>query len=652
MAPRDRQGIARAWARSTTGFGAVAAAAAGFVAGLTLDAIGAPVPAAIAYGAGIVIGGWGPGRDGIRALGERRLDVDLLMVVAAIAAALLGQWRDGSLLILIFATTGALEDAATERTAAGVRALLVDSPESAERIVAGAQPVVVPVDQLTVGDRVLVRPGGRVPTDGTVVDGEAAVDESSLTGESMPRRKVPGRPVMAGSTVSEGALAVEVTTIAADSTLARLSAAVDEAVEQQPPTQLFIERFEQRYSIGVVVAALLLVAIGPWWWGWTVDETVLRTMTFLVVASPCAVVLATMPATLSALAAAARHRVLLRGGTVLEQLAVVDLAAFDKTGTLTVGTPRVVAVTVVDDEPSGLDEDRLLAVAAAAERWSEHPIGRAIVTAAGERHLTVPTADEVELVPSRGVVATVDRARVRVGGHALLGDFEARADGSVVGVEIGGRIAGYIELSDQVRAEAACTIACLADGGVHETWMLTGDHALAAASVAAQAGVARHGHDLLPDDKVAAIRRLDPSGRRLVYVGDGVNDAAALATAGVGVSLGQGGAALALDAADLIIMDDDLHRLPDVIALAKRTRRIVRTNLAFALVVIVTLVTVDLAGRLPLVLGVIGHEGSSAIVALNGLRLLRWRPPSHPRRPINLLPADPGPAVARSGSTS
>ncbi len=635
MASPDMPIAARAWVACTGGNGAVVAAAVGFAGGLVLDALGASALAVVAYGVGIVLGGWGPGRDGVEALLDRRLDVDLLMVVAAIAAAALGQWRDASLLILIFATTGALENAATERTAAGVRALLVDSPESAERIDAVGRPVVVAVDDLAVGDRVLARPGSRLPTDGVVVEGEAAVDESSLTGEPLPRRKVAGRAVLAGSTVSEGALVVEVTVPAADSTLARLAAAVDEAIEQQPPTQLFIERFEQRYSLGVIVAALLLVLVGPWWWGWTLDETVIRTMTFLVVASPCAVVLATMPATLSALAAAARHRVLIRGGAALERLATVDVAAFDKPGTLTVGAPTVLAITPSEDRRHDFDVDRILALAAATEQWSEHPIGRAIVAAAGDRDLGLPTASDVELIPSRGAAATVDGMRVRVGGAALLGELAPGAN--VVGVEVDGNLCGFIELADRVRDEAACTISCLSGGGVGETWLLTGDHAAAAAAVGDATGVARRSHGLMADDKVAAIRQIDPSGQRVVYVGDGVNDAAALATAGVGVSLAQGGSALAIDAADVIIMDDNLHRLPDVIGLARRCRRIVHANLVFALAVIVALVTLDLLGRLPLILGVLGHEGSSAIVALNGMRLLRWKPSAHTlaRRPAS-----------------
>ncbi|QGG96256.1 cadmium-translocating P-type ATPase [Actinomarinicola tropica] len=460
----------------------------------------------------------------------RRLDVDLLMVVAAVAAAMLGQWRDGSLLIFIFATTGALEEAATERTAAGVRALLVDAPESAERLEADGGTTHVAPDDLLVGDRVLVRPGARIPSDGVVVDGEAAVDESSLTDEPLPVRKVAGRTVFAGATVTEGALVVEATEVTADSTLARLAAAVDEAIEQQPPTQLFIERFEQRYSIGVVATAVLLVVVGPWWWGWTTEDTVMRIMTFLVVASPCAVVLATMPTTLSALAAAARHGVLIRGGAVLERLAAVDLAAFDKTGTITIGSPQVVDIALVSGRSGTadqLDEDTLLGLAAAAERWSEHPIGQAIVTAATERGIALAEATDVELIPSRGVQATVDSRRVRVGGAALLGDLDSGDANTVVGIEVDGTLRARLTLDDEIRVEASCTVACLVDGGVRETWLLTGDRITSASRVATAVGIDHHAYDLLPDGKADAIRRLGVDGHRVVYVGDGVNDAAA-----------------------------------------------------------------------------------------------------------------------------
>ncbi|MFV0525101.1 MAG: heavy metal translocating P-type ATPase [Acidimicrobiales bacterium] len=680
------------WTRLTGGLTAALVAAAGFVAGLAFDAIGWPTVAVAAYAAGILVGGWEPGREGLQALRERRLDVDLLMVLAAVAAAGLGQWRDGSLLILIFATTGALEAMATARTAAGVRALLVEAPEMAERLDVHGEPSPVAADQLEVGDRILVRPGARIPVDGVVVEGEAAIDESSLTGEAIPARRTVGRGVLAGSTVAEGAVVVEVTKTAADSTLARLAAAVDEAVEQQPPTQLFIERFEQRYSVGVVVAALAIVVIGPWWWGWSLDETVIRTMTFLVVASPCAVVLATMPATLSALAAAARHRVLIRGGAVLEHLADIDVAAFDKTGTLTEGSVRVVDVVVLPGPGPALGGDELLGLAAAVERWSEHPIGRAVVVAADERGLAAGPATGVEIIPSRGVSGTVGDRRVRVGGAALipsLADVEIRGrstsadagvlaapdapqagpvetgpvetglvetglvetglvEGGIVGVELDGALRGLLVLDDAVRANAACTVTCLVDGGVRETWLLTGDRARPAATVAAATGVDRQAHDLLPHEKAEAVQRLGADGGRVVYVGDGVNDAAALAFASVGVSLAQGGSALAIDAADMILMDDDLHRLPDVAQLARRTRRLVRANLAFAVTVIVVLVGLDLAGRLPLVLGVVGHEGSSVIVALNGLRLLRWRPRRPPQAhlpPRAAAPAGPEPVA-------
>ncbi|MFV0309004.1 MAG: heavy metal translocating P-type ATPase [Desertimonas sp.] len=630
--PNDRPSADRgpiAWSR----WGPPAASAAGFAVGLTLELVGtAPWAAVTAYLLGVLVGGWGPGRDGLAALRDRRLDVDLLMVVAAIAAAALGQWRDAALLILIFAVSAALEDAASARTAAGVRSLLVSSPERADLIGVDGTTHAVPVEQLAVDDRVLVRQGARVPIDGVVLEGEAAIDESSLTGESLPVRKIAGRSVLAGSLVTEGALVVRVAAVAGDSVLARLAAAVSEAVEQRPPTQLLVERFEQRYSIGVVVAAVALAATGPWLFGWDGSTTVTRVMTFLVVASPCALVLSTMPATLAALAVAARRGVLVRGGTVLERLADVDVVAFDKTGTLTTGQPTVTAIHL--DEIGSTDE--LLALAAAAEAWSEHPIGHAILAAAADRSLSVPAATNVEVRASRGVSALVGGRRVRVGGAALLGELPLGGSGgdgdrgSVVGVEIDGRLAGRIVLTDRVRPEASCTVACLERAGVAEMWLLTGDRAPVAGHVGETVGIDRRRHDLLPGDKAAEVARLGGGPRQVVYVGDGVNDAAALATAAVGVSLGQRGAALAVDTADLVLIDDHLHHLPDLVHLARRTRRVVRTNLWFALSVIVVLVGLDLAGRLPLVLGVMGHEGSSLLVALNGLRLLRWRPPAHP----------------------
>lgn len=610
-----------------------AAAAVGatvcFVVGVVLDLWVADAGWARAvFLLGVVAGGWRPALDGLRALRDKRLDVDLLMVIAAGAAIATGQWRDAALLIVIFATSGALEAAATARTTAGVRSLLIDSPDQAELLV-GDVPTPVAVGLLAVGDRVLVRQGARVPVDGVVVEGEAAVDESSLTGEPLPARKIAGRSVLAGTSLVEGALIVEVGATAGDSVLARLADAVAEAVEQRPPTQLFVARFEQRYAVGVVAASIVLAVLGPAWFGWSSGETLERTMTFLVVASPCAVVLATMPATLSALAAAARHRVLIRGGAVLERLAGVDVVAFDKTGTLTAGTPRVTNVEAVRGGERSCDE--LLALAASAERWSEHPIGRAIVAEADRRELALLPTTDTEIIASRGVRATVADSAVRVGGPALLGDLGApSAHGTVVGVEINGLLTGLITLEDCVRDEAPCAVVCLARAGVQRTVLLTGDQAAHATAVASVVGIGIVAHDLLPEAKALRVRELRDAGRQVVYVGDGINDTTALATASVGVSLGQRGTALAIDAADVVLMDDDLHHLPDMIELARSTRAVVRANLAFSLAVIAGLVTLDLFGRLPLIVGVVGHEGSSVIVALNGLRLLRWRPPSHP----------------------
>jgi cobalt/nickel-transporting P-type ATPase D len=615
--------------RLATPAGAAVGSAVALVAGAGADLAGgaqwlwAPV-----YCIGIVVGGWRPAQEGIRALGERRLDVDLLMVVAAVAAVGLGEWRDAGLLIVIFAASGALEEAATARTVRGVRALLIDQPDTAEVLGTGSGEPDRTVDAtaLRVGDRVLVRPGGRVPADGVVVDGAAAVDESDLTGESLPASRHPGGAVLAGSTVIEGHLVVEVTVDPAGSVLARLAAAVHEAVEQRPAAQLAIERFGQRYAVVVVVSALAVAAAGPLLGGWETRETVVRTMTFLVVASPCALVLAMMPATLSALATAARQRVLIRGGAVLERLATLDVMAFDKTGTLTVGAPVVTGVVPAGDRAV----DEVLALAAAVERWSEHPVGRAVVAEAARRSLVVPDARQVTATAGFGVQGVVDGHRVAVGGAGLVGQLpSAPAGETVVGVRVGDDLAGVVHLRDELRPRAACAVACLGRSGVSRVVMLTGDHAEAAGEIARLTGIDTVRSRLLPHDKVSAVRDLAGSASGVGFVGDGVNDAAALASSTVGVSLGQRGTALAVDAADLVILDDDLHRLPDMVGLARRTRRVVRQNLTVALTGIVVLVVLSLTGRLPLVVGVLAHEGSSVLVALNGLRLLGWRPAPH-----------------------
>ncbi|KFG09255.1 metal ABC transporter ATPase [Streptomyces scabiei] len=579
---------------------------------------------AVAYAAG----GWEPALEGLRALREKSLDVDLLMIVAALGAAAIGQVLDGGLLIVIFATSGALEALATARTADSVRGLLDLAPTTATRLPAdGSAEETVPTDRLAVGDVVLVRPGERVGADGRVLEGESEADQATITGEPLPVPKAPGDEVFAGTLNGTGALRVRVERDPADSVIARIVTLVEEASRTKAPTQLFIEKVEQRYAVGIVVATLAVFGV-PLALGEDLTAALLRAMTFMIVASPCAVVLATMPPLLSAIANAGRHGVLVKSAVAMERLGEIDVAALDKTGTLTEGTPEITAVRPLPG--SGLDEDGLLALAAAAEHPSEHPLARAVVAAAGARGLRLAAAEDFAALPGRGVRARVGGRAVTVGrpgeGEGAL-DGES-AEGTTVVVTRDGEAVGTLTLNDRPRSDAPGAVAALTALTGGSPVLLTGDNARAAARVAADTGIADVRAGLLPQDKVAAVRELQDGGRKVLFVGDGVNDAPALAAAHSGVAMGRAGSDLALETADAVVVRDELSAIPAVVRLSRAARRLVVQNLVIAGVCIAVLVVWDLAGHLPLPLGVAGHEGSTVLVGLNGLRLLResaWR---------------------------
>ncbi|MEU6917123.1 heavy metal translocating P-type ATPase [Streptomyces olindensis] len=614
-----------------------AAATVFFLLALPLQLTGAPAWTwGPLYALSYATGGWEPGWEGLKALRERTLDVDLLMVVAALGAASIGQVMDGALLIVIFATSGALEALATARTADSVRGLLDLAPATATRLTPDGGEQTVPVGELAVGDTVLVRPGERLGADGRVLDGASEVDQATITGEPLPVAKEQGDEVFAGTLNGTGALRIRVERDAADSVIARIVRMVEEASETKAPTQLFIEKVEQRYSLGMV-AATVAVFLVPLAFGEQLTDALLRAMTFMIVASPCAVVLATMPPLLSAIANAGRHGVLVKSAVVMERLGQVDAVALDKTGTLTEGSPRVTDVRPLPG--SGLQERELLALAAAAERPSEHPLARAVVDAARARGLDLPDARDFTSAPGVGVTAVVDGREIAVGAPARLLDDAAGAAArtaaeleesgrTAVLVVVDGAPAGLLGIADRLRPDAAATVAALTTLTGAAPALLTGDNPRAAAHLAAEAGITDVRAGLLPQDKMAAVQELESAGRKVLVVGDGVNDAPALAAAHTGVAMGRAGSDLALETADAVIVRDELAAVPTTVALSRRARRLVVQNLVIAGVFITGLVVWDLAGNLPLPLGVAGHEGSTVLVGLNGLRLLResaWR---------------------------
>lgn len=573
----------------------------------------------------------------VKSLAARRLDIDLLMLLSALGAAAIGEYAEGATLLFLFSLSNALEARALRRTTRAIESLMELRPDEAMRLSADGSERRVAVEELEIGDLVRVRPGGRIPVDGHVRSGHTAADQSAITGESLPAEKAPGDAVFAGTINVGGTVDIRMDKPSSESTLSRIITLVEEAREAKAPTQRFIDRFEQGYAATVIFAAVAatLVALA---FGEGFRPAFYRAMTLLVVASPCAVVISTPATLLAALAHAARRGLLFKGGAPLELLATVDCVAFDKTGTITAGQARVTEVVPF----AASDPDRVLAVAAAVEVLSEHHLGRAIVAAARSRGLELPRASGLENHRGVGAVAEVEGRRVAVGRLELVreigglqpdGEEQAavdglRAEGRTLVFVADRQIAGVIAIEDRVRPEAAAALRGLKAHGVRRTVLLTGDNEPVARRVAGQIGVDEYRAELMPEDKVGFIHAVSGRGGSVAMVGDGVNDAPALAAATVGIAMGVAGTDAALEVADLVLVRDRLDHLPYALRLAKRSLRIVRQNLAFACAVIAVLVVINLLHGLPLPIGVVAHEGSTLLVVLNGLRLLRPLPES------------------------
>ncbi len=611
------------------------------VVGWSLHRSGAPAAGQASFVAAYAAGGWDSLRRTVRALADRRLDVDLLMLLAAAGAAAVGHWVEGAILLFLFSTGNSLETYAFGRTRRSIRALLELRPEVATRLRNGSEETVLVAD-LVPGQVVRVRPGDRIPVDGTVEAGSSRVDEATLTGEPLPVAKAIGDDVFAGTLNGSGALDVVVGRRADDTALARVIRLVEEAREAKAPTQSWIESLESRYAMGVILASVLAVVLPPLALGWSLDESFHRAMTLLVVASPCALVIS-IPATIvSAVANGARRGVLFKGGAHLDALASVQVAALDKTGTLTLGRPEVVGIMALPTPGDGADEaeERLLRLAASVEYLSEHPLGDAVLAAARARGLETHPVQEFRASAGRGVQGSVNGTRVAVGRRTWIEELvgaplpaelaawathEERVAATPVFVTTDGIHSGALAIADRTRPAVREAMDALRLAGVPHLVMLTGDDADTAEAVAREAGVDEVHAELFPEDKSRVLEELRARYGPVAMVGDGVNDAPALAAADVGVALGAAGTDVALETADVVVMGEELHGLAHAVDLARRARGIVRQNLIFAVSVMVGLVILALSGKIGLTTGVIGHEGSTVVVVFNGLRLLRDR---------------------------
>jgi len=583
-----------------------------------------------AYG----IAGYDIARHALHALRERRFDTDLLMVLAALGAAALGEFPEGALLLFLFSFGHALEERALDRARNAIRALADLTPKTA-LVRREASELEVPVEEVQIGDVVIVRPGERVPVDGEVLVGSSAVDQSPMTGESVPIDKAVGDALFAASVNGEGALEIRATRLARDSTLARVMEMVERAQAQRSPTQQTTEKFTRIFVPSVLVADLLLILIPPLFFGVPFADSFMRAMTLLVAASPCALALATPSAILSGVAQAARNGVLVKGGVHLENLGRLRAIAFDKTGTITQGKPQVTDILPFD----GASKDEVLSLAAAVESRSAHPLARAVVDAAAARGLKLPPVEEAISVTGRGFKAQADGKSVWIGNtklfkeagielpRAVLDPLETLEDEgkTVMVVGLDGKLMGLIAVADVVREDATIAIQGLTGKGLDQMLMLTGDNARVAKHIAGQVGLKDFRADLMPEDKLTAIDQLIADHGVVAMVGDGVNDAPALANATVGIAMGGAGTDVALETADVALMADDLSRLPFAIGLGRATRRIIVQNLAVSLGVIAMLIVLALSGLAGIGLAIVFHEGSTVVVALNALRLLTFR---------------------------
>ena len=609
-------------------------------AGLFLD-LPSPLLRAktLSFAAAIFIGGYPVARHAYQeAALAHRVGINLLMVIAVSGAMLIGEWAEAAVVVVLFALGEALEEFAAERARRALDRLLDLAPPTALRLTADGTTESVPVQEIDVGDRVLVRPGDRVSVDGIVLAGESAIDQSPITGESIPVEKKPGDPVFAGTINTSGALEVEVTQRAEDNTLSRMVRLVQEAQSRQAPVQRFIDRFARVYTPAVAVIALLVAALPPLLFGqpfWGEHGWLMRALQLLVIACPCALVISTPVSLVSALTNAASRGVLIKGGRYLEALSRVRAFAFDKTGTLTEGRPIVTDVLRVGSCPN-VNECGLL-YAAALESQSSHPLARAVVAEAEARQIDIPRAEGVNQIGGRGIEGAVNGVKVTVASHAhfdehiphtpevckLARDLGNQGKTTIL-VHHDDEVCTLLGVADAPRESSKQAIATLKSETGVETVMLTGDHPAVAQEIARKVGIDRVHAGLLPEEKVAMIADLSTQYGSVAMVGDGVNDAPALAQADVGIAMGGAGSAQAMETADVVLMGDDLSQLPFIVRLSHRTRRTIMANITLALAVKAVVFILALAGLATLWMAIAADVGASVVVILNGMRLRRY----------------------------
>ncbi|WP_336046190.1 heavy metal translocating P-type ATPase [Solibacillus ferritrahens] len=609
----------------------IAALVSGFIILLAwrMESTDQTTAAVIAYLTAFVIGGYAKAKEGIEdTIENKSLNVEMLMILAAIGSAIIGYWMEGAILIFIFALSGALETYAMNKSHREISSLMELQPEEAWLVRGGFEPIKVSVKDLKVNDHILVKPGERIPADGKVFKGISTVDEAAITGESMPITKNIDDEVYAGTVNLNGVLTISVTKQSGETLFQKIITLVQSAQSEKSPSQQFIERFEGLYVKGVLIAVAIMMFLPHYLLGWDWTTTFYRAMVLLVVASPCALVASIMPATLSSISNGARNGILVKGGLHLEHLNTLRVLAVDKTGTLTQGTPAVTDFIVRED----LNKDDTLALIAGIEGQSNHPLAQAITSFAKQQNVIIPQNITIEDIPGYGIKAQYKEHHYTIGKPDFVGKDLAVSfsDGAlqqlgnegktVVFLKDQNGIAALVALKDIVRDEAKKAVAALKELGI-DVMMLTGDNEATAKTIANEAGVTNYVAECLPETKVEHIKQYKQSYGNVGMVGDGINDAPALATASVGIAMG-GGTDVALETADVVLMKNDLSKIAYAVKLSRKMQRIVKQNIIFSLTVIAILIISNFFQAISLPLGVIGHEGSTILVILNGLRML------------------------------
>lgn len=584
------------------------------------------------YAASILIGGYKPSRSAFYAIKSGSLDMNVLMASAAIGAALIGEWFEGATVVWLFALGNTLQNRSIERTRESIRSLINLTPSEAT-VKSGNQLIRKPVEEVEVNDNIVIKPGEKVPLDGEIVSGTSSINQAPITGESLPVDKQQGDTVYAGTVNESGSLEVKVTKLVEDTTIAKIIHLVEEAQEKKAPTQAFVDRFAGVYTPVVFILALLVMVVPPLVGFGSWGEWLYKGLALLVVACPCALVISTPVAIVSAIGNAAKNGVLIKGGTFLEKAGAIQTIAFDKTGTLTEGKPKVAEVISLQN-----NREELISITQTIEEHSTHPIAQAISTYAVERGIPTKEGEAFKAIAGKGAQATINGVEYFAGNPKLFKDMQVplneieKSVDSLQGkgntlVVVGTRteVLGLIAVADTIRDIAVQSIQKLKQIGIEEMVMLTGDNEGTAKKIAVETGVDRYFAELLPEDKVSAVKKLQDEGKRVAMVGDGINDAPALATADLGIAMGGAGTDTAMETADIVLMADNLEKLPHTIGLSRKALDIIKQNIWFSLIIKVAALVLIFPGILTLWMAVLSDTGAALIVILNSMRLLRQK---------------------------